>query len=699
MLKRLATDPEHDAHQTCASVPHDQSKAALERLVTGPERKAREKIEAFIAVARHDCAAYGTDLDWDRPDWDVTAFCPKPVAKAGQRSVLYFTTHFNGTAKSMVGRTALQEPFASFMKALIRRKQDGKAQGMDAPSRIINAGRDLYDILADRNYDPVRLIHADFAEAAIKAQARATGATPYRLGCALQEIATIIDRHGLSKTRIDWCNPLKKQTNTMSRISKPAEQAREKKLPDPEVLDEIARLSHRVTPPADIVRMAAIKLFHCAPWRIGEELALGDNCEVEDSKVDARGPVLDDEGKPVVRYGLRYWKEKSTDADIKWIPSVMEDTARKAIADVLEHTQGPRELAKWLEEHPDRAWLPGPDLGPDQLYSKADVAEMFGMGRNHKAGRQWLASRHLLQEGVRDQKVRRDDLEVALLAEMVEITDDRRNLKLSQHLFLVYKNFYHAERATNPCLLTLTSDQHVSDFLSGRTSSRGSTQSVFERLGSPPAADGTPMRMNSHQFRHWLNTLGQAGGLDQALIARWSGRDDIKQNSEYDHLTGLELAERFRGKMESGEVQGALADLHNRKDPKDRADFRDTLLATGHVTEIGLCDLDWTSSSCPEFQSCETCEFCLVEKGNEGSKERTEHRLADHKWLLKRAEAEADEGTIGASNHVHALTETIAGCERILAIHEDEAIPAGTLVQPTRTSPDHFAGPAIGDAT
>lgn len=669
-----------------------------ERLITRPERNARERLEAFVVEARYDCAAFGTDLDWDRPDWDVTIHCPKPVGKAGQRSVLYFVTHENGTAKNADGRIPIKEPFASFIKALVRRKQDSRPQTDGPLNRIINASRDLYSLLEDRDHDPVRLTHADFAAAAIAVQRRASATTAYRLGCALEVIAENIDKHGLSAARLNWRNPLKRQTNALSRISKHAEDARANKLPSSEVLDEITRLSHLVTEPSDIVRMGAIKLFNCAPWRAGEVLAIAEDCEVEEQAIDQHGPIVDEHGQPVIRYGLRYWKEKSTEPDIKWIPTVMVDTAKQAIADIRRHTEPARQLARWLEENPGRAWLPEPDLGPKQTYTKAEVAEMFGMGPNAKSGRQWLAARGLLEVGVRDFRVRRAGLEEALLREMVEVVPDRRNLKLSEHLFLVFRNFHHSDKATNTCLLSLTRDQHIGDFLSGRQSSRGCTLSVFERFNSPPQADGTPMAMTSHQFRHWLNTLAQSGGLDQSLVARWSGRDDLQQNGEYDHLTGIEIADRFRGMLEDGKVQGALADVHSRKDPADRKAFRESVLATAHVTDIGLCDLDWISSTCPEFQSCETCEFCLVEKGDASSKERTEQRLADNLWLKDRVAAEAEDGTIGASNHLQALQQSIAGCERILAIHEDAGIPDGTLVQPTTASPQHFAGPGLEDA-
>ncbi len=668
-----------------------------DRLVTRPERNARERLDAYISAARFDCAAFGTDLDWDRPDWDVTAHCPKPVAKAAQKGVLYFTTHANGTAKSMEGRVSMAEPFADFVKALIRRRQDNRPQGDGPLSRIINAARDLHDQLADRNYDPIRLTHADFAAAAVKAQGRCSPATAYRIGCALQTIAETIDRHGLSAARINWRNPLKRLTNARSRISRYATEARESKLPTTEVLDELARLSHQVTEPSDIVRMSVIKLLHCAPWRIGELLALVDDCEVEEQMAGECGPVQDENGEPIMRYGLRYWKEKSPDADVKWIPTVMVDTARRAIADIRRHTEAARELARWLEDHPGRAWLPGPDLGSFQTYKKAEVAEMFGMRPCQKYGRQWLIVRGIDPSG-RGFRISRLDLEKVLLTEMVEVADDRRGMKLSEHLLLVHLNFHHSNKATNPCLLSLTRDQHIADFLGGRSSDRRRTLSVFEKFNSPSREDGTPMGMNSHQFRHWLNTLAQAGGLDQALVARWSGRDDLQQNSEYDHLSGLEIAERFRGMMEEGKIQGALADVHNRKEPADRASFRDAVIATAHVTDIGLCDLDWISSTCPEFQACETCEFCLVEKGDTGSKDLAEQRLADNLWLLERVQAEAQDDTIGASNHLNALEQSIAGCERILAIHQDPTIPDGTLVQPTAASPRHFDGPGLEDA-
>ena len=87
----------------------------IERLVTIPERTARSALAEVIRRARHDCAAFGSDLAYDDPVWDVTASCPRPSNKSQTAAKIYYTTHEGGTSKSMKGRTALGEPFGAFV--------------------------------------------------------------------------------------------------------------------------------------------------------------------------------------------------------------------------------------------------------------------------------------------------------------------------------------------------------------------------------------------------------------------------------------------------------------------------------------------------------------------------------------------------------------------------------------------------------
>ncbi len=665
-------------------------------LVTRPERDAVANREELVRHAREDVAAFGVDLDFDALDWDVTAHCPRPAGKAAQKAALYFATHENGTAKSSAGRTPLPEPFGSVIKAIVRLKKEGNPKLTDGPiNKLIAASRSLVTTLADRDYDPCRLVPADFDRACdLIIERGGTQASRYRLGLPLQEISEFLSRWHVTAFAFTWRNSFKRVSNS-SRVGKHAEK-NQAKIPSEDVLDEIARLSHLVTKVADRALMATTKLLHCAPWRMGEVNTIPPDCWVTEPKKGANGNVLDDDGNPVLRHGIRYWPEKSDQADIKWIPDVMVPVARDAINTLLELSDQPRELAAWYEANPGRAWLPGPDLGPEQRFTAVDIEQMFNVAP--RGGMQWLRARHVpLDETIRPFTVARRDLEAALLAEwdkLEYLTKDRRRLLRSQHLFLTFANRYHDGKGVNYCMVEMTTDQHVSDFLSGRGSGDTRIESVFERFGSRNP-DGTAMSVNSHQFRHWLNTVAQRGGLGAALVARWSGRKEIAQNGEYDHMTGMELGEQGRDFMSSGKVHGALADVHDALPPVERERFREHVFETAHVTEIGMCDANFVSTPCPELGACPTCEHCNVRKGDGAARERTQAVRDDTEWLLERSIEEVADDTEGASNYVEAHRQRLAGLDRIIAIHDNPAIPDGTWVRPNAESLDHFAGAAL----
>ncbi|MCL6250391.1 hypothetical protein M3P36_04920 [Altererythrobacter sp. KTW20L] len=667
-------------------------------LVTSPQRSARQNRDELIREAREDCAAFGDQLDFDAIGWNVSRHCPRPGGKAGRKVMLYFATHENGTKKGSAERTPLADPFGSVIKAIIRLKKDGNPKIGEGPLGIlVRASRYLATTLEDRGYDPCLLVPADFDAACETIKARtASKDSRYRLGVALQEISTTLSRHRVTQFAFEWQNAFDRPETT-SRVGKAAEANRKKKLPDEEILDELARLSHLITDTSDLILMAAVKLFHCAPWRIGEVNTLPADCWVERQKIDDHGPVVDEDGVPVMRYGIRYWPEKAEQADIKWIPTAMVPVARSALDTLMAHTQGARDLAKWYESHPSRAWLPGADLGPSQLYTIEQVREMFGLSKR-SAAYLWLKNRSVpIDRSTTPHTVTRRELEVVLLDgwhKLDYLDGDRRGLRRSNHLFLTFAN-QHSYRGTNRCMLGFTTDQNISDFLSGRGDAKdGKVLSIFERFGST-GSDGQPMRVNSHAFRHWLNTLAQRSGVNDLLVARWSGRSEVSQNSVYDHVSGVELAENARDLMATGQVMGALADVHDRLPPTEREGFRDTVFATAFVTEIGMCDADFMSAPCPEIGACATCEHCNIKKGDEAGRERSQKDLEDSRWLHDRAIEEEGEGAIGASNYIEAHRQRIESLERIVAIHDDPKIPDGTWVRPNAASRDHYCGPKL----
>ena len=135
----------------------------------------------------------------------------------------------------------------------------------------------------------------------------------------------------------------------------------------------------------------------------------------------------------------------------------------------------------------------------------------------------------------------------------------------------------------------------------------GPQKSIFARLGYVDSGQ-RPLRITSHQFRHWLNTLAQEGGLSQLEIARWMGRRKVGQNADYDHVTPLQRARRIQERLASGKASGPVAEQVRRiRDPVRRAEFVGSLTNTAHPTDLGICLHDWTALPCELHGACATC--------------------------------------------------------------------------------------------
>jgi hypothetical protein len=665
----------------------------IEVLPSAAGRAAAENLSEFVRRARNDITAFGRDLDFDAPVWNVTAASVKRLSTC-MNDRLYFTTAEGGAQKSIKGRIPLSEPFGSFIKAVVRRRQEKRPKTASNHALVIRAGRYLHDVLDKRGHDPCQLVAADFHAAAARCRQRETPASQYRIGLSLADIAETMNRHGIAKLPIDFKNPFSR-VDDGSRLGKEHERRRATKLPTEAALDALSRLANLVTEPADVVRMRCIELLVCGGWRINEVLALPIDCEVTEPAVQNGNPVLDANGRPIERYGIRYFAEKGFGPGIKWIPTAMVDVAKRAVADIRRHTGSARDVAVWLEANPGRAFLPPEFRSSDRdaLVPLKDINRMLGMTALGAANN-WAQTYGLRRIKVNQtMHVQLRDLEEALLSEQPSVKATGIPLKLSEYLFLIHDRFLRSDQHPNPCLIRVVSIGQIADFLGGRPGIR----SVFERFGLAEP-DGRPIKMTSHMLRHWLNTLMQQGGMGQHEIARWSGRKDIGQNGAYDHVSAVELAEKARHLMQAGRARGVLATMHEQLPPVDREKFRDAVFTTAHTTDLGMCANDWSLMPCPVHAGCGACSDAWIEKGNEKQCARAETLLDEQRWLLARAEQEAHEGAYGASNYVDHGRRMVEGLERIIAIHGDPSIPDGTLVQPNASMPSLYINRPLDDA-
>jgi hypothetical protein len=225
-------------------------------------------------------------------------------------------------------------------------------------------------------------------------------------------------------------------------------------------------------------------------------------------------------------------------------------------------------------------------------------------------------------------------------------------------------------------------------------------QSIFDELGIADE-DGVPLKLNSHQFRHWLNTKLKLAGEDDWLIAKWSGRADIKQNKAYD---GRTQEQKSRLTKRIGCVANSTGILtvaqatqmltpYTSKTPPPPMVLHDlglpiSLKALGvdregvaQFTGIGFCVHNYAESPCVKNGDCSVCSEHVCMKG-------TPHTLEELKALEKlygeqfeHAKASAKDNVFGADRWVTSLGFRLSKIKTLIAILEDPTKPIGTQVR------------------
>lgn len=635
-----------------------------------PSAKARDahaNLKAFIEAGKKS-TAFG-DVDWDADIWDELIVTHSRGSEGRRvRRKFYFLTGKGATRGAERG-SPMQQPFVDFLKAALRLQEDAAPKMWTRHNATIAVYRELHDALAEVGYDPCRALPRHFTQAANAIAARATPEGAHQAGLGLQRVASWIDQYGIGRVRLGWKSPIKIARDD-NRISAEAAEPRAKKMPSAAALDALPQIAQMVTEPPDIIRMRTVELLSCGGWRINELLDIPEDCEVFETGVE--------NGTERERYGIRYHGAKGFGATIKWIPTPMIDVAKRAIADIRKHTQKVRDDAIWMHKNPGRHPL-FENIDTDRLLISEEVREILNLASPETA-RQWLRLHKVPTDYLRENGLRRAlvararDVEQAILR--VACRDAKFGVvPLHEAMFLIRSNAMSTLKQEIAGSIERMSAQKIRDFLSGATG----RNNVFGRFGFAEP-DGTAIWVHSHQFRHWLNTLAQQGGMTQELIARWSGRKDIQQNAVYDHVTGTELAERVRAMAESGEVVGQIARTREALPLANRAEFMKTQVATAHVTEIGLCVHDWSLVPCAVHGDCAGCVEHIVEKGNPKQKVEAQRQLDEVEAMLVKAETEDREGTYGASRWVSAHRRRRDDLQAVIAVHGDESTPDGTMV-------------------
>ncbi|MCK1713123.1 hypothetical protein IVA83_30390 [Bradyrhizobium sp. 143] len=641
---------------------------------------ARTNLEKQIARARKS-PVFGDTVDFDAPVWDLAPVKPaRNTAGSALQAKLYFTTHEGGTAKGLEGRTPLDKPFADFVKTAIVLREESRPRTAKDHGKLLRAARSLYEVMSDPGRDPVNLVSADFSAACHQIKTRKTlqgeptkPTTAYRLGQALAELAEFVNRHNLSKVRISFSSPFSRVTYDHTKVDDEAREERAERMASKEEIGAIIDASLMVRQrnnEADLLRMCVVELTACAPVRINEVLWMKADCRRTDRTRRKKS------GEEVEYLGYAYDGSKRAPDSTKWIPSVMMEIADRALADIKRITEPYRQIARWMENHPGRAYVAEPWrlADPDTLLLAKEVAPALGLSAP-AAAFDWL-KRNAIRRHVEGRRVRYrlGDIEAAILDMQEKLPDPKG--KLSEFMFVVPLHYFRPDAGTQAHTLVFVQDQNISDFLGAREG----TESIFVRL-DVRNEKGEPYQINTHALRHFLNTAAQEGLLSQLDIARWSGRKDVGQNVDYNHSDGAHLAREMRKVLETDAMMGPVADTVDQLPPADRDTFLKGRFATAHITSLGACVQDFSLAPCPSHGSCAGCSEHLVIKGKPEHVAEAERLLQEHQAMLDVAQSEMADGTYNAATWVEHNEKVVEGLKKTIAVHQDAAIADGTVVQ------------------
>lgn len=543
--------------------------------------------------------------------------------------------------------------------------------------------------------------------------------TAYTHAKYLSQVVSLMREKGLLVKPFQWAVPLRgKSLGTLreQRIN------RDKKLPSSESIRALGELfNNELTSPLDIITVSACALLLSQPSRIGELADVERNCVM--FKDDAEGGQ---------RMFLRWYAEKGYGATTKPVVGGMEPAVERVIKILDPITDEARAYAAWLEKHPDEfpphESVPQKSQDDPLSYDEACAALKTMVHSNHSARgtfkKDWvnaMAKRVALspkaqalldeiQQGWDSSAGKRvyidgrlhyyeyNDRTIITLRKLnilvrekylpkdfpytTAAEDGKKRVKYCDALFTVRTGSLPDEtRNKNSHLMSRDFGVEIAANHNRMTSQLGGCsrrQSIFQRHGYGS------LQVNTHAFRHELNTEMHRAGLSQLLIDAFSGR--TSRGSVYNHVTVEERTQAValvHPKTKPSNAEKCLDKIRTNQPLK----FSDlTELEEGdqdlviHKTYLGLCFHRFESEPCPKMGACLTCGMLACVKGDDVKLANLKGERAYLKERYEKAVAAEAKMTFGASEWRQKTGMDLFKCDALVKLLESPELQNGDIV-------------------
>jgi hypothetical protein len=633
------------------------------------ELDAAGNLAGFVESCRNDLTVFGVDLPFDENVWDVSSSISLK-GHGNKRIRMVFSSFGTINASSP---SPMSEPFLGFAKAYMR-YMHGFRSIVGFGSRL-TALKVLEAAISEQGNipNPITIDAHALNRAAQLARDHYTSSSAYRIGGQLEMIVTFLSENRLTVVPVRWRNHLKRPEDTV-RVGKEFDDRRQSKMPSQAALDALPKVFRMATEPVDVIVSSVAALLCASPGRISEVLLLPENCE-------ARQKHGKDGGEA---YGLRWWPAKGAEPMVKWIVPSMASVVQEAISRIRDLTNDARCIARWYEANPKRLYLSEDieHLRGNEYLSMSELGKLLGLVSHRSSPLQWCRTYGVeTRNSHRHAYVRFADVEqkvLSMLPKGFPILDNETGLKYSDALLVIRTNDIGLQRSAIHCMIEPVSINQINNGLGAK--SKYGFGSVFSRFDFT-MLDGSPIKITTHQFRHYLNTLAQAGGMSQLDIAKWSGRKDIHQNAAYDHVTPDQMLQKIRDAVgDESQMFGPLAEL-SKKTLIPRDEFARLVVPTAHTTDLGFCIHDYTMSPCQLHRDCIHCPDLVCVKGDEEKERRLRQQLEEARDLLKRAEEAAKDKYYGSDRWLEHHKSAVDRLSQLCSIMDDAKVPIGAVIQ------------------
>ena len=614
---------------------------------------AERNLTEFIRYCREELTwlADQEGFAWNAPVWPLARWAKLAVGK--QR-------HFNEDE-------CLDAEFVVFAKSYFRFKnteQETRTRGELPALKCIETA--LLTVTGSGSMQGLSFAVLD--EAAVVAREHFTRQVQYQVGRNIRNIARFVTERRLVPVDVStWKSPLARPSS-VTRTGQAGLAESERKLPSQAGLDAMAEIfaNDPADPQARFIS-AVWALLMSALWRISEVLRLHVNAEYEET---------DDNG--IVSYGLRYYGAKGFRHDIKWVPKVMEPVAREAFRRIREMTEPARALARHFETRPDVPFLypDAPRVGVDDELTLEEKAAYLR--------RAVPEGRRIRTPNWRFRSIREHwEQAGAKLSKGFPVFCGQTGLKWSEALFCVHRNFFSETRPTEWYGLFRPTADTVNDRLGFTENKNG----VPWKLGYREL-DGSPIRLTTHQARHYVSTAAERGSMAQEDLAKWAGRAMLKDNRVYNHMSEEEHVERARKLLEGSELAGTNTSLRI-NEPTTPAEWNLRAKGPTHRTEFGASEHDWVMSPCTKHGDCLNCAEHAYVKGDQEAYARLKARSEQHIAECEKALGAILAGTSVADRWLeHALKSLVRELPLVRLLESDD-IEDGTQISLTDDSAEH----------